>query len=86
MQDSINQSKNPPLTKETKEKVQESDLDKNISSTAIAGARVPMRIHDPNGFVVQWSEIQLIQGSCRWENHNSQSRSFKIESESNFKK
>jgi len=33
-------------------------LDKYICGTTLAYARIPMRIHDSDGLVVQWSEIQ----------------------------
>ena len=36
-------------------------LDKYISIATTAHTRVSMRIHNPNGFAIEWSEVQLHQ-------------------------
>ncbi len=44
-------------------------LDKYIRSTTLTYTRIPMRIHDSDGPVVQWSEVQYVQcpPRCRQE-------------------
>lgn len=49
-------------------------LDENVSSTALPNTRVPMRIHYPNRFVVQWSKIQHVNSfrSCGIDTFSNQ--------------